>query len=74
MLLRNSGPEAGKKAPWERENDAAANVMVAFDNNLGKLLAPFERLMGFSLLGAGTATRFSGPVLQGGGNPWNGSR
>lgn len=50
------------------------DTMVAFDNNLGKLLAPFERLMGFSLLGAGTATRFSGPVLQGGGNPWNGSR
>jgi hypothetical protein len=25
--------------------------------------------MGFSLLGAGTATRFSGHVLRGGGNP-----
>ena len=31
--------------------------------------APFERLMGFSLLGVGTATRFSGNVLAGGGNP-----
>jgi protein involved in polysaccharide export with SLBB domain len=43
--------------------------MVAFDNNLGKIIAPFERLMGFSMLGAGTATRFSGKVLAGGGNP-----
>ena len=25
--------------------------------------------MGFSLLGVGTVTRFSGPVLSGGGNP-----
>ncbi|MHB8973536.1 MAG: polysaccharide biosynthesis/export family protein [Pirellulaceae bacterium] len=46
--------------------------MVAFDNNLGKFIAPFERLMGFSMLGAGTATRFSGKVLAGGGNPYNG--
>jgi hypothetical protein len=42
---------------------------VAFDTHLAKLLAPLERAMGFSLLGAGTATRFSGKVLQGGGNP-----
>jgi polysaccharide biosynthesis/export protein len=46
--------------------------MVAFDNNLGKLLAPFERVMGFSMLGVGTATRFSGKVLRGGGNPYTG--
>ena len=45
--------------------------LVAFDNNLGKLIAPFERLMGFSMLGVGTVTRFSGPVLKGGGNPFN---
>jgi polysaccharide biosynthesis/export protein len=44
--------------------------LVAFDNNLGKLIAPFERVMGFSMLGAGTATRFSGQVLRGGGNPY----
>ena len=44
--------------------------MVAFDNNLGKLIAPFERVMGFSMLGAGTVTRFSGKVLRGGGNPY----
>ncbi len=43
--------------------------MVAFDNKLAKVFAPFERIMGFSLLTVGTATRFSGKVLQGGGNP-----
>lgn len=42
---------------------------VALDTQLGKILAPLERLMGFSLLGVETATRFSGNVLQGGGNP-----
>ncbi len=47
--------------------------LVAFDNNLGKMIAPLERLMGFSMLGAGTATRFSGQVLRGGGNPFRGS-
>ncbi|MCU0962208.1 MAG: polysaccharide biosynthesis/export family protein [Pirellulaceae bacterium] len=48
--------------------------LIAFDNNLGKLLAPFERVMGFSMLGVGTVTRFSGSVLKGGGNPWNAGR
>jgi len=43
--------------------------MVAWDTKLSKVVAPFERIMGFSLLGAQTATRFSGPVMQGGGNP-----
>jgi polysaccharide biosynthesis/export protein len=47
----------------------AEDSLVAFDNGLAKLIAPFERMMGFSLLGAGTVTRFSGPVLRGGGNP-----
>lgn len=47
----------------------AEDKMVAFDTRLAKLLAPFERVMGFSLLGVGTVTRFSGPVLRGGGNP-----
>lgn len=42
--------------------------LIAFDTGLGKLFAPFERIMGFSLLGVGTVTRFSGPVLRGGGN------
>ncbi|WP_442508752.1 polysaccharide biosynthesis/export family protein [Novipirellula sp. SH528] len=43
--------------------------MVALDNKLAKMFAPFERMMGFSLLSVGTATRFSGSVLKGGGNP-----
>jgi protein involved in polysaccharide export with SLBB domain len=47
----------------------AEDKLVAFDTQLGKLLSPFERIMGFSLLGAETATRFSGRVLRGGGNP-----
>ncbi|MFG0261147.1 MAG: polysaccharide biosynthesis/export family protein [Novipirellula sp. JB048] len=43
--------------------------MVALDNKLAKMFAPLERIMGFSLLSVGTATRFSGSVLEGGGNP-----
>ena len=52
----------------------AEDKMVAFDTNLGKLLAPFERAMGFTLLGTSTVGRLSGKVLQnartnnGGGN------
>ena len=47
----------------------AEDKMVAFDTGLGKLLAPFERAMGFTLLGTNTVTRLSGKVLRGGGNP-----
>jgi polysaccharide export outer membrane protein len=47
----------------------AEDRLVAFDTNLAKLLAPLERAMGFTLLSAGTATRLSGQVLRGGGNP-----
>jgi polysaccharide export outer membrane protein len=43
--------------------------LIALDTGLAKIIAPMERVMGFSLLGVGTVTRFSGPVLQGGGNP-----
>jgi len=45
----------------------AEDKMVAFDTWFGKLTAPFERAMGFTLLGTGTATRLSGKVLKGGG-------
>ena len=41
---------------------------TSLDGTLAKVFAPLERIMGFSLLGATTATRFSGPVLQGGGD------
>ncbi len=47
----------------------AEDKMVALDTGLAKLLAPAERVMGFSVFGVGTTTRFSGPVLSGGGNP-----
>ena len=40
---------------------------TALDGTLARVFAPFERIMGFSLLGASTATRFYGPILQGGG-------
>ena len=42
--------------------------LVAFDTKLSKFTAPLERIMGFALLGAQTTTRFSGDVLQGGGD------
>jgi len=46
----------------------AENEMIAFDSQLGKFLAPFERMLGFSILGVSTVTRFSGKVLAGGGD------
>jgi polysaccharide export outer membrane protein len=46
----------------------AEDKLIALDTGLGKLFAPLERVMGFSLFGVGTVTRFSGPVLKGGGN------
>jgi polysaccharide biosynthesis/export protein len=46
----------------------AEDKWIALDTGLAKFTAPMERIMGFSLLGAGTVTRFSGHVLQGGGN------
>lgn len=49
----------------------AEDKWVAFDTQIAKITAPLERIMGFSLLGVGTVTRFSGPVLRGGGNPLN---
>ena len=45
----------------------AEDNLVAMDTQLAKLLAPAERILGFSLLGVNTVTRFSGPVLRGGG-------
>lgn len=49
----------------------AEDKLVAFDTHIAKLVAPLERIMGFTLLGTGTATRLSGRVLEGGGNPNN---
>lgn len=46
----------------------AEDKLIAFDTGLSKILAPAERIMGFSILGAGAVTRFSGSVLKGGGN------
>jgi polysaccharide export outer membrane protein len=46
----------------------AEDSWIALDTQIAKITTPLERIMGFSLLGVGTATRFSGPVLRGGGN------
>jgi len=46
----------------------AEDKLIAFDTKIAKFTAPLERIMGFTLLGAGTATRLSGKVLAGGGN------
>lgn len=43
--------------------------LIALNSNIAKLINPIERVFGFSILGAETATRLSGEVLRGGGNP-----
>ena len=45
----------------------AENGWVALDTNMGKLLSPVERMMGFSMLTLGTLRNFSGSVLSGRG-------
>ncbi|MEX2172992.1 MAG: polysaccharide biosynthesis/export family protein [Pirellulaceae bacterium] len=50
----------------------AEDRLIAFDTQLAKIFSPLERAMGFTLLSVGTATRLSGRVLQGGGNPGGG--
>jgi len=45
----------------------AENKMIGFDTGLAQLMAPAERIMGFSTLTVSTLSRFSGNVLQGGG-------
>lgn len=47
----------------------AEDKLVALDTAIAKFTAPFERIFGFSILGAEAATRLSGSVLRGGGNP-----
>ncbi|MFH1269336.1 MAG: polysaccharide biosynthesis/export family protein [Planctomycetota bacterium] len=44
----------------------AEDKLVALDIGLSKLLAPAERIMGFTILGVGTVSRFSGNVLENG--------
>ena len=50
----------------------AEEPVVAWDNMLAKYLAPIERIIGFSLLGHGAASNFSGNVLQNGRNQGGG--
>ena len=42
----------------------AEDRLVAADTSLGKFLAPWERVLGFSLLSVQTVSRFSGKVLR----------
>lgn len=53
--------------PGDRLYIAESNL-VALDTALGKLLAPAERVFGFSILGVQTLGRFSGKVLRNNGN------
>ena len=41
----------------------AHNKLVAFDSAVAKFTSPLERILGFTLLGTGTASRLSGDVL-----------
>ena len=41
----------------------AHNKLVAFDSAVAKITSPLERVLGFTLLGTGTAARLSGDVL-----------
>ena len=49
----------------------AEDSMMGRDRALARGFSPFERIIGFTLLGTGTAGRLSGSVLSGGGNPNN---
>jgi polysaccharide export outer membrane protein len=42
----------------------AENRLVRFDTCIAQLTSPFERILGFTLLGTGTAARLSGNVLD----------
>ncbi|MCC9599506.1 polysaccharide biosynthesis/export family protein [Stieleria sp. JC731] len=42
----------------------AHSKLVAFDSAIAKLTSPLERVLGFTLLGTGTASRLSGKVLE----------
>ncbi len=46
----------------------AEDKLIAMDTAFGKMIAPLERVMGFTILGTSTVTRLSGRVLSGGGD------
>ncbi len=68
--MPSPGPEAGKKAPWERGTDNAASLMVAFDDNrlasvlfgrYGENLALIERRLGVTIDQRGNHVSIEGP-------------
>jgi len=46
----------------------AEDKLSAFVNKLGMITAPLESIAGFASFGVGTATRYSGAIMRGGGN------
>ena len=50
----------------------AEDRMVAWDTAMGKIMSPFERLFGFTLLGVNTTSRLSGKVLNNRNNSFGG--
>ncbi len=70
MRLPSPGPEAGKKAPWERGRENEAGLMVAFDDNrlasvlfgrYGENLALIERRLGVTIDQRGNHVSIDGP-------------
>ena len=68
--MRQSGPEAGRKAPWGRSSENAASIMVAFDDNrlasvlfgrYGENLALIERRLGVTIDQRGNHVSIEGP-------------
>ncbi len=68
--MRSPGPEAGKRAPWERGRDTDASLMVAFDDNrlasvlfgrYGENLALIERRLGVAIDQRGNHVSIDGP-------------
>lgn len=68
--MRSPGPEAGKRAPWERGRETDASLMVAFDDNrlasvlfgrYGENLALIERRLGVAIDQRGNHVSIDGP-------------
>ena len=70
MRLPSSGPEAGKKAPWERGRESTDGLTVTFDDNrlasvlfgrYGENLALIERRLGVNIDQRGNHVSIEGP-------------
>jgi phosphate starvation-inducible PhoH-like protein len=70
MPLRSAGPEAGKKAPWERGRENEASLIVTFDDNrlasvlfgrYSENLSLIERRLGVTIDQRGNQVSIDGP-------------